>query len=203
MSLVSVKWVQKALTMTMKESFEASGSRSEHLTNVPFPSEMNKRSSVSIESCVSSPVKGLCCPNCLKGLAVKENAMSVSDWTPFTFSSGGVEYAGDNLSILKEHRTGKWLVVGKVWFSGCLLSDCLLKPLSLSVEAVISDRLYTVLNKTSGTIVPSLEPFDVDGLLTIHPSYAATSVLQVKIEYGETVIKRIRNLPIHPGKQIY
>ena len=50
----------------MKESFETSDfRRSEHFTTVPFLSEINKRPIVSIKSCVSSRVKGLCYPNCL------------------------------------------------------------------------------------------------------------------------------------------
>ena len=39
--------------------------RSEHFTAVPFLSVINKRPIVSIKSCVSSRVKGLCYPNCL------------------------------------------------------------------------------------------------------------------------------------------
>ena len=60
---LKVKSFLMAFTLTM-ESFETSDFNSEHFTTVPlFP---NKRPIVSIKSCVSSRVKGVCCPNCLK-----------------------------------------------------------------------------------------------------------------------------------------
>ena len=49
------------------------------VTTVPFLSEINKRPIVSIKSCVSSRVKGLCWPNCLVYFNLLETRAPLND----------------------------------------------------------------------------------------------------------------------------
>ena len=72
------------MTLTMKDYLATSDYRSEHFTTVPFLSEINKRPIVSIKSCVSSRVKGICYPNCLRGHCKRSQEPSKTNITSFT-----------------------------------------------------------------------------------------------------------------------
>ena len=104
--------------------------------------------------------------------------------------------AGDTLKVAEEveeikyPRGGKFprpltSVYGKIWFGGCLMSDCMVEAVTIRLLDELGGENRRTL--ASATLIPAMEPFPVDGVLFTN---SKVSHGLVEVVCGSTVIYR-------------
>ena len=78
-------------------------------------------------------------------------------------------------------------VQGKIWFSGCLMEDCMLKTVQILLTTGEGNSLFTMRRTT---VLPGLEPFPVDGLLMSKALIDLGAKPAVQVLYGRRLIYR-------------